>query len=84
MTRRKAESENTMNLRTIAPNMTELSINSVGTVLFSYNTPVAARTPDGIFKTEKFWSTTTSKHINKWGAKDAETRPQEYFDNLTK
>ena len=74
-----------MKLNNLGNNQAELSINSVGTVLFSYNTPVAARTPEGIFKTSKKWSNTTSKHINAWlnGAR-AEEKPQEFFDNLIK
>ena len=74
-----------MKLNNLGNNQAELSINSVGTVLFSYNTPVAVRTPEGIFKTSKKWSNTTSKHINTWldGA-EAEQKPQEFFDNLIK
>ena len=71
-----------MNLNPIRQNMTELAINGVGTILFSYRTPVAARTPDGCFKTEKRWSNTTSRHIAEWGAKEFPTKPQEYFDSL--
>lgn len=35
-------------------------------VLFSYETPVAAVNRDGYFRTEEFFSVTTSQHINKW------------------
>lgn len=36
-------------------------------VLFSYNTPVAGYKPGfGYFKTDTFWSVTTSKHINAY------------------
>lgn len=40
-------------------------------ILVSYQTPVAVRVFQGIngvhlFKTDKKWSTTTSRHINKW------------------
>ena len=73
-----------MKLKPIASNMTELEIGGV-TVLFSYQTPVAAQTEDGFYcRTDKRWSVTTSRHINKWlaGAR-AETRPQSYFDGLT-
>ena len=74
-----------MKLKLIASNMTEISINSVGTILFSYETPVAAYTPDGIFRTSKKWSSSTSRHINKWLRDEgfiAQEAPQEFFDNL--
>lgn len=36
-------------------------------MLFSYNTPVAGYMPGlGYFKTDTFWSVTTSKHINAY------------------
>lgn len=35
-------------------------------VLFSYNTAVAYRENGEYFVTDKFWSVTTSKHINKF------------------
>lgn len=54
-------------------------------VLFSYSTPVAAyENGVGFYRTSKKWSTTTTKHINRFldGAK-AEEKSQEWFDNLT-
>lgn len=36
-------------------------------ILFSYETPVAARVPGrGFVRTDKFYSKTTTKHINQW------------------
>ena len=73
-----------MKLKPIASNMTEVQVGDV-TVLFSYATPVAAQLEDGFYvRTEKKWSVTTSRHINKWlaGAR-AEVKPQSYFDGLT-
>lgn len=78
--------DNTMNLRPIKANMTEVQINDDLTVLFSYKAPVACSIVlDGkwhYFKTEKFWSVTTSRHINQWLPVPTGTQPQEYFDNL--
>ena len=74
-----------MKLNPIASNMTELELPSGVTVLFSYKTPVAAQDVDGFYwRTERKWSVTTSRHINKWlaGAK-AQERPQSFFDGLT-
>jgi len=54
-----------------------------GSVLYSYETPVAAILNCGVFRTEKFHSVTTSKHINKYlGDRLAENAPQEFFDDL--
>ena len=55
-----------MKIKPIGPNQTE--IHGMGCeVLFSYETPVALCGPDGTwYRTEKSWSSTTSKHINKW------------------
>lgn len=55
-----------MKLKQIASNMTEVTINGVGTILFSYQTPVAAKTPTGLKVTTTKYSVTTSKHITKW------------------
>ena len=70
-------------VRQLKSNMTELKRDST-TILFSYETPVAAHIPGkGYYRTEKFWSVTTSRHINFWldGA-EAKTRPQEFFNSF--
>jgi hypothetical protein len=75
-----------MNLKPIKANMTELDLGSK-VVLFSYRTPVAAHV-DGIgyVRTSKFWSVTTSRHINQWlrgtAAGEVTEKPQEFFDSL--
>ncbi|NDB61161.1 hypothetical protein EB001_22380 [bacterium] len=53
-------------------------------VLFSYQTPVAAFHPiKGWLRTDKKFSNTTSKHINKWLAGlNASTISQSFLDNL--
>jgi len=72
-----------MQIKNIGSNMTELRLNCGTSVLFSYETPVACNTTDGWFKTEQWFSVTTTKHVNKWleGIK-AQTRPQEFFNTL--
>lgn len=72
-----------MKIKTLSANMTELSLNDGTQVLFSYQTPVASWNNGQFYKTDKKWSVTTSRHINKW-AHCAVTQPQEYFDNLIK
>lgn len=78
-----------MKLRQIASNMTEIETNEGALVLFSYETPVAARTASGhFFHTEKKFSVTTSKHITKWLAEfgrsrtGTEQQPQDFFNTL--
>ena len=71
-----------MQLTPIASNMTEVET-SEARILFSYRTPVAAYIyGEGYVKTEKYWSVTTSRHINKWGAKDGKEIPQARLDSL--
>ena len=74
-----------MQLTPIASNMTEVET-SEARILFSYRTPVAAYVYGrGYVRTEKYWSVTTSRHINKWiGGKDVTTEEvaQTYLDNL--
>ncbi len=72
-----------MNLTPIKANMTELELKENVFVLFSYKTPVAVYENGKHIVTEKYWSRTTSRHINQWlsGATPT-TKPQEYFDNL--
>lgn len=79
-----------MKLTPIASNMTELELSNGTTVLFSYKTPVAAFVSGkGIVRTEKFFSQTTSKHINKWIRENASSAtvtqvPQEEIESLVK
>lgn len=72
-----------LKLNPITSNMTEVETIS-GRVLFSYKTPVAFINSLGQhFKTSKFWSVTTSRHINKWlNGYKAELKDQEFFDKL--
>jgi hypothetical protein len=61
-------------------NFHEVIVNGIN-VLYSYTTPVACCVDGQYFKTDKFWSKTTSKHVNQW-TRVATERPQEYFDGL--
>ena len=73
-----------MQLTPIASNMTEVET-SEARILFSYRTPVAAYVfGEGYVRTEKWWSVTTSRHINKWIGKDVTTEEvsQTYLDKL--
>ena len=72
-----------LSVKPIASNMTLLETPK-HIVLFSYATPVASfdKSTYRFNRTNKKWSMTTSRHINKW-AHCAVEKPQSYFDNLT-
>jgi hypothetical protein len=55
-----------------------------GTILFSYSTPVAALLSDGTWiKVSKFYSMTTSKHINTFlDGRRPELRDPQFFQDL--
>ena len=56
-----------MKLNPLGSNMTEVELGNGITVLFSYKTPVAYhKSGVGYFKTDCRWSSTTTRHINKW------------------
>lgn len=75
-----------MNLKPLGTNVTEVSLGNVK-ILFSYQTPVAyeivSGDQSGIYKTDKFWSKTTNRHINKWlNGRMASLVEQKYFDEI--
>lgn len=56
-----------MKLKQIGSNQTELQFSCGSRVLVSYETPVAAYLPEiGYVRTDTKFSSTTSRHINKW------------------
>ena len=74
-----------MKLTPIAANQNEVSFNNGTQIFFSYKTPVAAYLPEkGYVRTEKFWSVTTSRHINKWlkDVNNVSEIDQSILDNL--
>ena len=73
-----------MQLTPIGSNMTEVET-ADARILFSYRTPVAAYVfGEGYVKTSTWYSTTTSRHINKWlQGVNADTVDQEMLDSLT-
>jgi len=71
---------NQMHVKPIGSNQTQVTKRN-GTFLVSYETPVAALINGlGWIRTEKFWSVTTSKHINQWIEGEAELVSQEELD----
>jgi|TARA_A200000113_G_scaffold18229_1_gene16010 hypothetical protein len=72
-----------MILNPVGSNMNEVEINGKS-VLFSYKTPVAGWDEQGAFRTEDWFSMTTTKHINKYlGGKDVGRKvPQSFIEGL--
>lgn len=74
-----------MKLTPLGSNVTQLTIPKCD-IIFSYSTPVAAysKINHKWYKTEKWYSKTTTRHINRYADGNAESKPQEFFDNLVK
>ena len=53
-------------LEPVASNMTEITTSNGNKILFSYQTPVAGYDDKGAFKTDVWYSRTTTRHINKY------------------
>tara|TARA_R100000963_G_C4640661_1_gene104303 strand:- start:622 stop:858 length:237 start_codon:yes stop_codon:yes gene_type:complete len=71
-----------MRLTPQGSNMTELYINGT-TILFSYSTPVAGYDRQGAFRTGEWYSSTTTRHINKYlGKGNGREVTQDYIDSL--
>ena len=73
-----------MILRQLGSNQTELSLNNGSSIFFSYETPVAGyHSEDGFFKTDTYYSKTTSRHINAYlGDVKASEVPDQYIVDL--
>tara|TARA_X000000950_G_scaffold289078_1_gene409598 strand:- start:6916 stop:7164 length:249 start_codon:yes stop_codon:yes gene_type:complete len=72
-----------LNLKSIGSNMTELEVGNTS-ILFSYQTPVAGYDDQGAFRSNDWFSMTTTKHINKYlGGKDVGREvDQSYIEGL--
>ena len=72
-----------MKLNPVGSNMNEIEVDGKS-ILFSYKTPVAGNDDLGAFRSEDYFSVTTSKHINKYlGGKDIGRKvPQSYIEGL--
>ena len=72
-----------MKVKNVGSNMTEISLNDGTLILFSYETPVAAEFDYKLYRTNKKWSATTTRHIKKWlDGREAEEAYQTFFDGL--
>jgi|TARA_X000001316_G_C920799_1_gene35015 hypothetical protein len=77
------QKERMMKLNPVGSNMNEVVVDGKS-ILFSYKTPVAGWDDQGAFRTDEFFSVTTSKHINKYlGGKDIGRKvEQTYIEGL--
>lgn len=72
-----------MSIKSLGSNQTLVCKDNGTLILVSYSTPVAAYVPtEGYYRTDTKFSTTTSRHINKWCAANAEVKPQSFFASL--
>lgn len=75
-----------LKINPVGQNQTEIETNNM-TIFFSYREPVSCFiNGQGFFKTSKFWSKTTTAHVNKWlknnGAENVTGKDQSFFDKL--
>jgi hypothetical protein len=79
----KTKGKHKMQLRPIKSNMTELTVGDTK-ILFSYFWPVAGYDDQGAFRTDQYFSVTTSRHINHYlGGKNlGRTVSQDYINSL--
>jgi hypothetical protein len=73
-----------MTLKNLGANQSSVEVDGVE-VFFSYKTPVAGFIPGrGYVRTDRKYSVTTTKHINKYVGANCTTVPQEMIDGLLK
>ena len=74
----------TIHVNRLSANMTQVVTDKGHTVLFSYETPVAALVDDCYVKTSRQYSPTTNRHISRWlNGHQARLVDQELIDSLT-
>ena len=80
----KLYSQSKMKIKRLGASKTLLVLPSGSEAFFSYDTPVAFQMHSGeIFKTEEYYSRTTSKHITQYlNGRDAEAVPQSMINQL--
>ena len=73
-----------MKIKRLGASKTLLILPSGSEAFYSYDTPVAFQMHSGeIFKTEEYYSRTTSKHITQYlNGREAEAVPQSMIDQL--
>ena len=74
-----------MKLTPIAANRNVISYDNGTEIFFSYSTPVAGYDPElGYIKTDRWYSSTTTRHINKYlDVNKAQEVSQDLINNLS-
>ena len=73
-----------MKLKTLANNQTIVELPNGIELFFSYQTPVAGRDAHGYFKTSRYYSRTTTRHINAYlDGRNAREMSQETIDGIS-
>jgi hypothetical protein len=72
-----------MRVKSLGNNKTLVTLSNGNEIFVSYQTPVAACIDGVYYRTSKYWSKTTNKHISLWlDGDDAAEQPQNFFDQL--
>lgn len=74
--------DRTMNLKRLGANVTEMDMGDGVFVLWSYETPVAYCRDGVYYRTTKWYSSTTSRHLNAWCPPMAECVDQSIIDKV--
>ena len=74
-----------MRIINLGSNRVEVQLRNGDMLLYSYSTCVAAyvKSENCWYKTSKYFSNTTSRHISTWTVADYGERPQEWFDKFS-
>ena len=72
-----------MMIKRLGASKTILALPSGSEIFYSYDTPVAAQVAGELYKTNEYYSRTTSKHITQYlNGRKAEAVPQSMIDQL--
>ena len=72
-----------MKIKRLGASKTILALPSGSEIFYSYDTPVAAQVAGELYKTNEYYSRTTSKHITQYlNGRKAEAVPQSMIDQL--
>jgi hypothetical protein len=72
-----------MKLKRLGASKTILALPSGSEIFYSYDTPVAAQVAGELYRTNEYYSRTTSKHITQYlNGREAEAVPQSFINQL--
>ena len=72
-----------MKLERLGTSKSLLTLSSGSEIFYSYNTPVACKVSGEFYKTNEYYSRTTSKHITQYlNGREAEAVPQSMINQL--